>query len=567
MKKSIFLTMGLALLLASCQEPEYVANDTSRQGITSLTATFTDGQYAGSDAVVWNITPEDYAKDRFVIPVPWFFPIESDNTTEDNMKAMKVTAVMNNNFILTPTLGTLNLNQENWFTLTAPDGTSRQICITGERTKSDACEMITFSLVDPAVTGVINNTNNTISLISAEDLSDCLANFQISAHATISPDPSTTPLNYNEPVELTVTAHNGTTSRTYTVTKSIPAKVQQGINKESLKELFKVDATAILNIPIDGTNAPTLGAIGNSLVVCVGNGTTAPFYLNRVTGTREGELNLGSATAQSITSDEGDHLLICNYAEGGETFNIWTTSSVTEAPTLFTSFTNSSSLPMGHEMKVIGNIATEATIIVTNEGISGVTNSLSFTRIRVAGGVAQAPEVVDIASTGLGGWGPSPINGTNVVAESPADGSGYFLCYYSDNILTYLDSSNAIAATISDGSDGVVNGNFDPNNLDSKQFNNARYLALLVTPHFSWDIGPKLYVYDVTDMTQFSGTITTCPALILANNGIQGFNNVGVNASGDVLIAPTADGYNMYIYYYDTNTALIGAYVADCIDD
>lgn len=565
MKKSIFLTMGLALLLASCQEPEYVANDTTRQGITSLTATFTDGPYAESDAVVWNITPEDYAKDRFVIPVPWFFPIESDNTTEDNMAAMKVEAEMNNNFVLTPGLGTLNLNQENWFTLTAPDGTSRQICITGERTKSDACEMITFSLVDPAVTGVINNTNNTISLISADDLSNCLANFQISAHATISPDPSTTPLNYNEPVELTVTAHNGTTSRTYTVTKSIPNKVQQGINKESLQELFKVDATAILNIPIDGTNAPTLGAIGNSLVVCVGNGTTAPFYLNRVTGTREGELNLGSATAQSITSDEGDHLLICNYAEGGQTFNIWTTSSVTEAPTLFTSFTNSSSLPMGHEMKVIGNIATEATIIVTNEGVSGVTNSLSFTRIRVAGGVAQAPEVVDISSTGLGGWGPSPINGTNVVAESPAADSGYFLSYYSDNILTYLDSSyaKAIELVYTDG----VSSNFDANNLDSKQFNNARYVALMMSPHFSWDIGPKLYVFDVTDRSKLTGDLQSTPALILANESIQGFNNVGVNASGDVLIAPTADGYSMYIYYYDTNTAVIGAYVADCIDD
>ena len=34
--------MGLALLLASCQDPEYVSIDTSRQGITSLTATFTD---------------------------------------------------------------------------------------------------------------------------------------------------------------------------------------------------------------------------------------------------------------------------------------------------------------------------------------------------------------------------------------------------------------------------------------------------------------------------------------------------------------------------------------------
>ena len=358
--------MGLALLLASCQDPEYVSIDTSRQGITSLTATFTDGQYAESDAVVWNISAEDYAKDRFVIPVPWFFPETSDNPTEDNMKAMKVRAEMNNNFVLTPALGTLNLNEENWFTLTGPDGSSRQICITGERTKSAACDMISFSLVSPAVTGIINNTNNTISLISADDLSACLANFQVSAHATISPDPSTTELNYNEPVELTVTAHNGIDSRTYTVTKSVPGKIPQGFNSESLELLFNVDATNIVSIPWLATNAPSLGAIGNSLVVCMGDGTT-PFYLNRITGAREGEINLGSATAASITSDEGEHLLICNHAEGGQTFEIYTTSSVTETPTLLTSFSNSSSLPMGYEMKVIGNIETNATIIVTNE--------------------------------------------------------------------------------------------------------------------------------------------------------------------------------------------------------
>ncbi len=563
MKKSIFLSMGLALLLASCQDPEYVSIDTSRQGITSLTATFTDGQYAESDAVVWNISAEDYAKDRFVIPVPWFFPETSDNPTEDNMKAMKVRAEMNNNFVLTPALGTLNLNEENWFTLTGPDGSSRQICITGERTKSAACDMISFSLVSPAVTGIINNTNNTISLISADDLSACLANFQVSAHATISPDPSTTELNYNEPVELTVTAHNGIDSRTYTVAKSVPGKIPQGFNSESLELLFNVDATNIVSIPWLATNAPSLGAIGNSLVVCMGDGTT-PFYLNRITGAREGEINLGSATAASITSDEGEHLLICNHAEGGQTFEIYTTSSVTETPTLLTSFSNSSSLPMGYEMKVIGNIETNATIIVTNEGVSGVTNSTAFTRIQIVDGVVQAPEVVDISSTGLS-WGPSPVNGTNVVAASTNPADGCFLSYYSANQLNYLDGSNAIAAMLED--QGVVNGNVNPNNLDTKQFNNSRYLALLVVSHFPmWGAGPQLYVFDITDMSQFSGTLTTSPSLVLANSAVEWYQTAtSSTASGDVLIAPTADGYSMYIYYYDNNCGTIGGYVADCI--
>ena len=36
-------------------------------------------------------------------------------------------------------------------------------------------------------------------------------------------------------------------------------------------------------------------------------------------------------------------------------------------------------------------------------------------------------------------------------------------------------------------------------------------------------------------------------------------------ASGDVVIAPSADGYKMYVYYYDHNAQDVGAYVVDCI--
>ena len=36
-------------------------------------------------------------------------------------------------------------------------------------------------------------------------------------------------------------------------------------------------------------------------------------------------------------------------------------------------------------------------------------------------------------------------------------------------------------------------------------------------------------------------------------------------AAGDVTIAPSADGFKVYVYYYDHNSQVVGGYVADCI--
>ena len=37
-------------------------------------------------------------------------------------------------------------------------------------------------------------------------------------------------------------------------------------------------------------------------------------------------------------------------------------------------------------------------------------------------------------------------------------------------------------------------------------------------------------------------------------------------AAGDVVMAPSADGFKVYIFYFDHNAGVIGGYVADCID-
>lgn len=478
------------------------------------------------------------------------------------MTAVRVRAELAPNCTIEPSLTVLDLTKDNYFVYTNAQGEKREICITGERTKSDKCELLSFSLVDPVVSGVIDNSSNTISLISADDLHSCLADITLSPHATITPDPRVEALDYNDDVTFTVVAHNGVDKKEYVVRKTIPAKIPYGFNTP-LEELFNLDATAGAGIPWNDTNAPTLGVAGGQLVVCMGDGTT-PLYFNQETGSKGGTINLGSAQAGCVTSDEGGHLLICNKVDIGNQCNIFMTSSVKDAPQLFYSFTNTAGLPMGAKMKVIGDVTSNAVIILTNDGISGVTSSSAFTRIVVKNGEIQTPEVVDISSTGLA-WGAAPVNSTSVVPASTNVTDGYFLSYYDANILTYLNGNNQIAAQLANTSGNSWAQN--QNCLDTKTFNNANYLAMLLVSHFPhWGVGPQVYLYDVTSKGSLGNDVFTSPALVFKADALNWYQQGDAKtASGDVLIAPSINGFKIYVYYYDNNSATIGGFSADCI--
>ena len=215
MKKNIlYLLLGILALTSSCQDPEYVLPTADRQGITSLTALFTSGPYVDKEAVVYTIA--DASVDKYVIPMPWYYPENSDNETSEYMKAMRIQAKLAPNCTIEPVLSILDLTKENYFTYTDAQGYKKQICITGERVNSTKCQLLSFSIPSEDITGIIDEDHKTVSLISAEDLSSCLADYSLSAHATMSPDPKTEPLNFNSPVELTVIAHDGVTKQTYT---------------------------------------------------------------------------------------------------------------------------------------------------------------------------------------------------------------------------------------------------------------------------------------------------------------------------------------------------------------
>ena len=552
---------GALMLLASCQKPQFVEPTADRQGITSLSAIFTFGPFMDSEIVRYQI--EDPNAERFVIPIPYYYPEASFDSTEPFLTKVRVQAELQPNCTIEPSLGDqlLDLTQENWFTYTNAQGESRPICITGDRVKSNKCELISFAIADPSLTGVIDKAARTVTLITVEDLAACTAVAQISAHATISPDPAEV-RSYDEPVTFTVTAHNGVDKTEYVVAKGLPEKIEKGFNMNTVEQLFNFDPVSMLGMPAYTESvAPSLAYVDGKLVVAA-NGMT-PIYLNAKTGVKEGTVTLGSAEAYSVTNDEGNYILYCNHANGGETFNIWRSTSVDVAPELYHSFTNTTSLPMGAKMKVNGSLDGDALIVITNEGVAGVTESGMITVVEVKGGAIVNTTVVDLSAVGT--WGEAPVNIGTVVAASADMADGWFTSQYEPSEFRWIKSDVTLGAAIPSDMTGW---GLNPNCLDAKTFNNVEYVTLFVVSHFpAWGMGPELYLYDVTDKAQVTGgDVTLVPGTVLSNRAITWYQTGSYAiASGDVVIAPTADGFTFQLYYYDHNSQVIGGYAADCI--
>lgn len=545
-----------------CHQPEFIESNADRQGLTSITAIFTFGPYV--DQEMAKLIIDDETQDYFVLPVPFYYPETSDDETGPYMTKVRVQAELQPNFTISPALTILDLTEENVFTFTNPRGEKRNICITGKRVKSSACDIMSFQLNDPSVAGIVDKAAKHVLLPTMDDVTKATATVQISAHATIFPDP-TKPRDYSSPVKFTVTADDGETMAEYTVETGEPEKIDFGINENSIEKLFSIDPVSRLGLPAYNEACyPSLAVCDGKLIFCYGN-SNAPMLIGGKDGTKQGTMKLGEAVADVITNDEAGHVLIANFAAGGdnaETVKIYVTSSTSVAPTLFTSFTNPSICPIGHRMKVMGDVTKDAVITFTAEGIDGVTESTDAVYLTIKAGAVESVNTVNFSSLGVGGWGSAPVNTATVVPVSltPA-ADGWIVDWYGSNcdtdgnyLLHYMNGSGAdnVIAKIGNWANNV-------NCLDSKQFNGCRYGAVFSVSHFPcWGIGPELYFYEINDPSS--------PYLIFSNNSITWYQQGDYSlAAGDVVLAPSTDGYYLYVYYYDQNSQVIGGYVVDCI--
>ena len=155
MKRTVYILLVALVFAFGCHKPEYVPSTADRQAITSLTAYFTSGKFVNQQMARLDV--DDPMLERYVIPVPWFFPEESDDLTTIHMTKARVRAEIAPNCKIEPPLTILNLAQENVFLFTDSKGDQRNIVITGKRTKSSNAKALTFDLTDPVfVEGFVN---------------------------------------------------------------------------------------------------------------------------------------------------------------------------------------------------------------------------------------------------------------------------------------------------------------------------------------------------------------------------------------------------------------------------
>lgn len=577
MKKYLYIFWAALLAFVSCHKPEYVEPTAERQGLSSLTAIFVDGPYAGQELARLTVTDPDAS--LLEIPIPFYYPEVSNDETLIYMMKLRVQAELQPNYKISPKLGVLDLTVENVFTLTDPKGNSREITITGKRSKSSTCSLVAMMVEDVKTSAVIYEESDKVLIPYLEDLSSVRITGQVSPHAKLvkvngKAYNEKARYNLNTGATITVQAHDGVSERTYTVEQGIPSLLTSGMREESVARLFNVDPESMAGLPpYTDDSFVSLAGLGTNVVVGLGNGR-APVYLDAFTGSKKGQINLGSAVADCLTSDDAGNLVIANFASGGaeaQDVNIYVTSSVTETPVLLHTFTNPAMTPVGHRIKVSGNVKDDACIVLTAEGITGVTTSSEMVYLLVRDGMVSEVKTKDFSVFGMG-WGAAPVNSATIcpASENP-DKDGWFIDYYEGNVDPSVTSESADCYILHyiDGKDRdywldlVGNWGVNPNCLDLKVFNGTPYLTLFAVSHFpQWDIRPKLRLYDATD--------PSAARLLMSNDNLaifqKGARNEPTGASGDVVLVPSTDGYRMYLYYYDHHTQVIGAYVADCFE-
>lgn len=572
--------LASALLFSSCQEPHYVLPTADRDGFTSLTAYITSGDYNGMELAKLVVTEEMIEEGYLEIPIPYYYPEESDATTTKYLSSLRLKAELDKNNYIEPALTVYDMTEEHSFTYTDTKGDKHNIVIAATRKKSDKATFISFDLVD-MFEGFIDNDERKIYLYTKDDLTGCTATAQVSAHSEIVTDLSV-PRNYNEPQEIVIKSHSGK-KITYTTEKAEPTKIRTGFNTNSLRLLFNVDPKSRYGAPdyFDTAVMPSIASIGGKLVVSYGNGST-PICIHGTTGVKEGEIVLGDAEAHGLANDNNGHMLLSSKLEGKGTLKIWKTSSVTAAPELFYSYESEVALPIGNKIKVYGDIDSDARIVLPYCGVSGITTASQVLVLTVTGGAVNDAEVVSLAGAGMS-WNSFPTGVAGFAPAGATAGTGLFTASYgcegfnsNANYLAYLDDKYSVSKFVLAGHDNKWLWN--TNTIDCKNFNNADYVVLLTLNHFPAWGSPSLSIYNVTDKDSLTGdlfgysvgsTVVDPTSALVANSTLTAFNEVnnedGTISSGDVTIVPSADGFKIFVYYYDHYSGCIGAYMADCI--
>ena len=344
-----------------------------------------------------------------------------------------------------------------------------------------------------------------------------------------------------------------------------------GIREGSATQLFEIELKALY--PELDANAihPTVAAMGDYVVVCLGDGRT-PVYVNKTTGEKVGEIALGEAEATgSVTSDEKGNLVIANFADGqGGNFCLWKTASVTEEPVKILEAPNAWGINLGDYVQIIGDLDGDAVIVATFGGLY----AQHIARWTVTGGVVNPEvQVVEVGGTNIAQIA-SRDNNFNVAQRTSNPADGYFLGQYAsgNDPFYFIDgTTNDVAGSLLPLGTGAEWG-MKYANCYTCTFNKVNYTVLFTMGFWpNWGLPGALYLFNTDTVDYFDGvnTVASAPGLVgtyaVGDADFEATPYAGDGRVADVKLTPTADGKYLDLVYTSNTHLMVGCVEFDCV--
>lgn len=547
MNKFILTLLSIILiLLYSCKKSD---NLTAHHDVANgIYATFEDGT---GFFIPEKSTPYG---DTIKFVFATHYPLDSDNAidiTRMSLRAYNPVTVRSGGELAEG----IDLTKNNTITVRYSDGTEHKHIVVGEIRKSREALITEFSLSDVNLNGFLIEKDKLVGLVAGGiDVTNQKASVKISSHAVISPEPSIIQ-DYSKPVNFIITAEDGKTISTYTVKPITPQKLTTGLRNGSGRLLW---TKTLEELGISNTNnwSTSIALSGKYLIINTRN--TVSRYFDRFNGNYAGDMSMGDIQSVNFknfysTSDESGNILISNLTTGAwQDLYIYKWKSAEDPePEKFIQWTNDiEGSQVGRKMSIKGDLNKDALIFM---GVSNSNNSIL--RWQVIGGQLQSETPDLLIWSGENKWG---TYADIISAGTRISDNLYISGNQSDLVCTNLETGDIF------GHVDLFASGFDYNHsIDLTTFNHSQYLSALSINTLSG----YSFLYNVTE-----------PSLLSTPPGDPNYNNACVyksdivlappengNASGDVLMKVSDDGYKMIMYILVTNGA-VAAFEFDCID-
>lgn len=587
MKTKILSFLSAAALLlgmSACQDPHEFSPTNYDEHFDSMTASFFD-----DDRDENSFGAEfDYVNHIVTIVIPYTYPSGSDSYLElADITRMKVQCNLKKGLVLEPALTVIDLTKDTQVTIIDGYGVKTPYTIRGEIRKSADCEITDFMLPAVGVSGVINPQTHVITLVTAEEIGEQLAQVDLSHGATLEPDPRVEPVNWDNAPVITCIAQDGTTKQEYTFIKANPEKLAFGLRPGSAKIAWAkkqsdlgmiVYTTAELETGDTRFNGSGgLGVIDDKLILNDA-GTNTAYVLNMKNGTLLSTIDLSALGKNStgfgnnhrMASDRHGNLLFAVSPIFTGKLQLWKMKGTDGQLVKLLDYANSAAV--GNSISVSGDLEGDA--IIT----SGTNGPLQFYRWIVKGGQLQSatPEIIVPGGYAAGScWGNMDI----VYTDGSNPNSNYFTMGYmvhnplpasasGDNNRTCQLLNGATNEVISQGSVSITSNSVE-NAADYIEFNNSKYFIHNVMNTLGYGFGASLFMYDVTpnNLNSIAIDFNGEELPFKGQYGAQAANGTHDHASngGDVYFHASEDGFYLYIFFEFRN-GYVGCVRADCID-